>query len=126
MTSQVRIDPELRELYVVSTVYGGPADLAGIHANDAIMSIDGVNDLASLPVEDIGLLLSGKVGTKVDVEIRNRVDGTVHKAALTRAVRNLYLVGAEHCFCIYHFIFRAAFQVTNVSATLKQGRCCCA
>jgi peptidylprolyl isomerase len=44
--AEVRVDPELRELYVVSTVFDGPADRVGIKPNDAILSINGTGDLA--------------------------------------------------------------------------------
>jgi peptidylprolyl isomerase len=47
--AELRIDPELRELYVVNTVFGGPADRAGIKPQDAIVSIEGVGDLVNVP-----------------------------------------------------------------------------
>ena len=49
--AELRIDPELRELYVVNTVFGGPADRAGI-AQDAIVSIEGVGDLVNVPIAE--------------------------------------------------------------------------
>ena len=85
--AEVRIDPELRELYVVNTVFDGPADKAGIKPNDAIVSINGTGDLANVPISEIGALLIGDVGTDVELQVKKggeRAGGTVEKLTLTR------------------------------------------
>jgi peptidylprolyl isomerase len=73
--AELRIDPELRELYVVNTVFGGPADRAGIKPQDAIVSIEGVGDLVNVPIAEIGALLAGDAGTDVNLEVRRKADG---------------------------------------------------
>ena len=85
--AEVRVDPELRELYVVNTVFDGPADKAGIKPNDAIVSINGTGDLANVPISDIGALLVGDAGTDVELEVKRggeRAGGDVEKVTLTR------------------------------------------
>ena len=73
--AELRIDPELRELYVVNTVFGGPADRAGIKPQDAIVSIEGVGDLVNVPIAEIGALLAGDAGTDVNLEVRRKAEG---------------------------------------------------
>jgi len=58
--AEVRIDPELEELYVVTVVFDGPAAKAGIKAQDTIVTIDGVGDLLNVPISEIGALLQGE------------------------------------------------------------------
>ena len=38
--------------------------------NDVIISIDGFQDLADLPISRIGTLLTGNMGSTVDIEVR--------------------------------------------------------
>lgn len=68
--AEVRIDPELQELYVVKCVFNGPADRAGIKPNDVVVSIDGVGDLVNKPIQEIGALLVGDVDTEVELKIK--------------------------------------------------------
>ena len=68
--AEVRIDPELGELYVVKVSPDGPAAKAGFKANDVILEIDGTKDLANLPIQEIGALLLGPVETTVDVTVQ--------------------------------------------------------
>ena len=68
-------------------MFGGPADRAGVKANDTIASIDGTGDLANLPITDIGALLIGDAGTDIVLEVKKggeRGAGTVEKITLTR------------------------------------------
>ena len=67
---EVRIDPDLKELYVVKCVFNGPADRAGIQPNDVIVAIDGVDDLVNKPIQDIGALLIGDVGTELELQVK--------------------------------------------------------
>jgi hypothetical protein len=83
--AELRIDPELRELYVVNTVFGGPADRAGIKPQDAIVSIEGVGDLVNVPIAEIGALLAGDAGTDVNLEVRRKADGSGRGAGQTDA-----------------------------------------
>ena len=85
--AELRVDPELRELYVVNTVFNGPADRAGIKPQDTIVAIEGVGDLVNVPIAEIGTLLSGDAGTDVNLEVRFKADGpgaAPTKLALTR------------------------------------------
>ena len=85
--AELRVDPELRELYVVNTVFAGPADRAGIKPQDAIVSIEGVGNLVDVPIAEIGALLAGEAGTDVNLEVRRKADGpgaAPTKLALTR------------------------------------------
>ena len=83
--AEVRIDPELRELYVVNTVFDGPAAKAGVKAQDTIVSIDGVGDLLNVPIAEIGSLLQGDAGTDVILEVRKKgTDAPPEKITLTR------------------------------------------
>jgi len=87
--AEVRIDPELGELYVVKVSPDGPAAKAGFKANDVILEIDGTKNLANLPIQEIGALLLGPVETTVDVTVqkggsRAGPDAPVEKYTLTR------------------------------------------
>ena len=87
--AEVRIDPELGELYVVKVSPDGPAAKAGFKANDVILEIDGTKDLANLPIQEIGALLLGPVETTVDVTVqkggsRAGPNSPVEKYTLTR------------------------------------------
>ena len=87
---QVRLDPALQELYIVSTVFNGPAEKAGLQVNDVIISIDGFQDLADLPISRIGTLLTGNMGSTVDIEVRKSsgpTRGATERFTLTREVR---------------------------------------
>ena len=82
--AEVRIDPELDELYVVNTVYSGPADRALLKPNDSIVSINGVKNLASLPITEIGALLQGDAGTSLDLVVRRGRGAELEALTLTR------------------------------------------
>lgn len=88
---EVRIDPDLKELYVVKCVFNGPADRAGIQPNDVIVAIDGVDDLVNKPIQDIGALLIGDVGTELELQVkkggsRNGPGAPIETFKLTREV----------------------------------------
>ena len=82
--AELRVDPELRELYVVNTVFDGPADKAGIRAQDTIVSIDGVGDLIDVPIAEIGTMLSGEAGQEVTLEVRSKGSADVRSLTLAR------------------------------------------
>lgn len=85
--AEVRLDPALQELYIVSTVFNGPAEKAGLQVNDVIISIDGFQDLADLPISRIGTLLTGNMGSTVDIEVRKSsgpTRGATERFTLTR------------------------------------------
>ncbi len=87
--NQVRLDPELQELYIVSTAFNGPADRAGLQVNDVIVSIDGLRNLAELPISRIGTLLTGDAGSNVEIEVKKLngpMRGTFERMILTRQV----------------------------------------
>ena len=76
----------LNELIVVQSVMDdGPADYAGIRANDIIVEVDGVSTLNQNFYETIGHII-GDVGTDVTVGVvRNGVEGIIY-FTMTRAV----------------------------------------
>lgn len=58
--------------------------------NDVIISIDGFQDLADLPISRIGTLLTGNMGSTVDIEVRKSsgpTRGATERFTLTREVR---------------------------------------
>lgn len=59
---------------VVSPIEGSPADKAGIHAGDQIVTVDGVNYKGDQMDQAVSHM-KGKAGTKVKLTIRRKVDG---------------------------------------------------
>lgn len=68
-------------LRVVEAPPGGAADLAGLRANDVIISIDGMS-LRTLDYESIVERLRGPVGSTIQLEVFR--DGKVRKVAVQR------------------------------------------
>jgi carboxyl-terminal processing protease len=64
----VVVDQRAGSTHIISVVDGSPADLAGLQAGDVITSVDGA-ETARLPIGDLGELVRGDVGTKVELGI---------------------------------------------------------
>ena len=82
--AEVRIDPELRELYIVNTVFDGPADKAGLGPQDTIVKINDTDNLAEVPISELGALLVGDIGTTVDLVVKKRGTQGTESITLTR------------------------------------------
>ncbi|KFZ26660.1 MAG: Carboxy-terminal processing protease CtpB precursor [Candidatus Izimaplasma bacterium HR2] len=76
----------LDELVVIQSVMdGGPADTAGLRANDIIVEVDGINLIGMAFYEIIGYVI-GDEGTNVNIGVvRNGIDGIL-TFSMTRAV----------------------------------------
>ena len=81
----VEIGIRLGRLTVIAPIDGGPADQAGIHAGDLILTIDGKSTVG-MTVRDSAALLLGTAGTKVTVRVRSpEVARSTRTVELTRA-----------------------------------------
>ncbi len=83
----VYIDTTTDELRVTGPIPGGPAEAAGVKANDVIVAIDG-KDVASMPKADRTTAIRGPEGTPVRLTIRRpnttgTIDITVTRQKLT-------------------------------------------
>jgi carboxyl-terminal processing protease len=70
---------------IVASVPGGPAALAGLGTGDAIESIDG-ETLREHNLVEVHQLLSGRVGTTVELNVIRRAAAAATQVTLTRAV----------------------------------------
>ena len=73
---------------VIAPIEGGPAEKAGIRAADKIISIDG-QSLKELSFGDMLKLISGDVGTTVDLEIIHEGEQIPLKISIVRALFKL-------------------------------------
>jgi carboxyl-terminal processing protease len=83
----VYIDTTTDDLRVSAPIPGGPAEAAGVKANDVIVAIDG-KDVASMPKADRTTSIRGPEGTSVRLTIRRAntpgtIDITVTRQKLT-------------------------------------------
>ena len=89
---QIDVDPEKRELIVLSPLPGSPAYEAKILAGDRIVEIEGkkVKDFErGKELESAISLLKGEAGVKVSLGLRRSGGETVEPLSLTRAVIQL-------------------------------------
>jgi carboxyl-terminal processing protease len=63
---QLLEDPRTKNVVVMATTSGGPADLAGVQAGDVILKIDG-EDMTGASAEIVAAKCRGEQGQKVDV-----------------------------------------------------------
>lgn len=82
-------DPQTSILKVVSLIPGGPAEEAGILANDRIIAVDGVI-VAEAGYDDTVAAIQGEVGTRVQVTVLR--DGEEHTFEMTRRKIESYSV----------------------------------
>jgi len=94
--AEVRVDPELGELYVINTAFNGPAERAGMRPNDSIISIDGNRNLPERPISEIGALLTGEIGTDIELVVKRRISRTDESIETFKLVREV----SEHRHCL--------------------------
>ena len=84
---QLLEDPRTNHVMVMKTISGGPADLAGIQAGDAILKIDG-EDMAGASAEIVAAKCRGEQGKKVDIIfLRQDENGGAGKESLKSLAR---------------------------------------
>ena len=64
----IAIEEHEKGIQIVSTFEGGAAKEAGIEPGDIILSVDG-NSTEQMSVQQASALITGKVGTKVNIEV---------------------------------------------------------
>ena len=81
-------DPRSGDVLVMGITNGGPADIAGVRAGDAIIAIDGM-DARGMTSDIVASKCRGRVGDEVNVDIQRGDDGgampTIRHLRLTRA-----------------------------------------
>ncbi len=80
---QITINPENKQLEVVSPLAGSPAKIAGIAPHDQILAIDGV-DTSSLTLDEAAAKMRGTKGTRLSL--------TVQPTKKSEGVRTLELI----------------------------------
>lgn len=70
-------------IFVRDVYEGSPADLAGLHPGDRVISISG-KSVIGREIEDISVLLKGSPGTEVTIKIRDAYTGVVSEKNITR------------------------------------------
>ena len=69
---------------VVGVFRGSPAEKAGLHAGDIVLTIDGTTTKGETLDESVGRV-RGKPGTTVELTVRNGADGPVRTVDIVRA-----------------------------------------
>lgn len=80
----VEIDTSGSLPVIIAPFDDSPADKAGIRAGDVILAVNG-QDVTGMPFEQLSVLLRGKPGTQVTVELRHENESTPYTVKLTRA-----------------------------------------
>lgn len=81
---QLLEDPRSKNVVVMTTTSDGPAALAGVHAGDQIIKIDG-EYMEGASAEVVAAKCKGEQGQKVDIVFRDGVTGKEYLKTLTRA-----------------------------------------
>jgi carboxyl-terminal processing protease len=80
----VEIQSRDRQAVVIATIDGSPAQLAGIHAGDVILQVDG-HSVTGTPMSHISARMSGEAGQPVTLTLGNPSDGRVREIKVVRA-----------------------------------------
>ncbi|MBE9223337.1 PDZ domain-containing protein [Cyanobacterium stanieri LEGE 03274] len=80
---QISVNPETKHIEVVSPLPNSPAEDAGIHPRDEVISIDGVR-ADTLSLDEAASRIRGKVGTEVTLEIKPKDKDIVNVYHLRR------------------------------------------
>lgn len=67
---QINMNPETKQLEVVTPLPNSPAESAGIKPQDVLLEIDGV-DASTLDLEEAATKIRGPIGTKVSLKIQS-------------------------------------------------------
>lgn len=71
-------------VYVGDVYEGSPADKAGLHPGDRVISIAG-KEIKDKPMDDISILLKGSPGTQVTIKVADVYTGQVSEKIITRS-----------------------------------------
>jgi len=85
-------DAETNTIVVLSPIEGSPAEMAGLQPGDIIKKIDGV-EFTGEDFDDIGSVIKGKEGTKVNLEIER--SGQILSFEIERKSIDLYPIESE-------------------------------
>ncbi len=92
---QINVDPDSKELTVVTPMMGTPAYRAGVLAGDRIVEIDGQNT-TGFSIEDAARLLRGQPGTWAMISVIHVGDEKPVKLAMQRAIIEVETVCGDH------------------------------
>lgn len=84
----VEMDPEGRGAKVLQVTAGGPAETAGLLAEDVIIQVEG-QSCKGMPLADMSSLIRGKAGTKVSITVlrgKETLDFLVERKSIQTAV----------------------------------------
>lgn len=81
----IQQDPKTKDISIVSTIAGAPAQKAGLQRGDIFLSVDGKN-VVGLDISALQPLIQGPVGTKVTITVRRPSTGQVLTFTITRAM----------------------------------------
>lgn len=74
---------KVNDIYIGDVYENSPAQKAGLHPGDMVVSIDG-QPLKGKSVEDLGMLLKGSAGTQITMRIKDAFTGKVQDKMVTR------------------------------------------
>lgn len=80
----VQIQMKNRHVVIVAPIDNSPAERAGLHSGDIIMSVDG-RDITGLPLDQVVARISGPAGTSVKLGILNSQTHRIDNITIIRA-----------------------------------------
>jgi carboxyl-terminal processing protease len=81
----VEIQMKNRQVVIVAPIDNSPAQRAGLHSGDIIMSVDG-RDIAGLPLSQVVQRITGPVGTSVKLTVLDPQTHRLRNVSIIRAV----------------------------------------